>query len=119
MTMKPQQSDSRQTCERCGWTSDDPGTFAAAELCHVCVSAPPRPTASAGTSGDGSYSFGLALGEAAQHTRYAVEDIEGAFEAMPADIGISVGLDLTAAKSHLITARRLLAHAADAQEVTR
>nr|CRL76279.1 hypothetical protein CPGR_01610 [Mycolicibacter nonchromogenicus] len=38
---------------------------------------------------------------------------------MPADIGISVGLDLTAAKSHLITAQRLLAHAADAQEVTR
>lgn len=111
--MKPQQPDPRRTCQRCGWTCDDAGTFATDVLCHVCVGAPPRPTASAGTSGDGSYSFGLALGEAAQHTRYAVEDIEGAFEAMPADIGISVGLDLTAAKSHLITAQRLLAHAAD------
>lgn len=105
--MKPQQPDPRQqTCQRCGWTCDDAGTFAAEGLCHVCITAPPCPT-----------NFGLVLADAAQHARMAGEDLEDAFEVMPADIAIGVGIDLVGALAHVRTAQRLIAHAADAQAV--
>lgn len=107
--MKPQQPDPRQqTCQRCGWTCDDAGTFATDVLCHVCITAPPRPT-----------NFGLVLADAAQHARMAGEDIDDAFEAMDANVEIAVGLDLVCAQAHVRTAQRLIAHAADAQAVKR
>lgn len=61
--------------------------------------------------------FIAALAEADQHTKCVVEDIEDAFEVMPADIGIGVGLDLVNAVSHIRTAQRLITHAADALAV--
>lgn len=63
--------------------------------------------------------FEALLSSAALQSRQAAEDIDDALGAMPDDTSISVGLDLTNAQAHLRTAERLLAHAADAQEVTR
>lgn len=55
-----------------------------------------------------------ALANAAQHVNYALEDAgEDAFAVMPADIGITVGIDLANAVSHLRTAQRLIAHVAE------
>lgn len=62
----------------------------------------------------GTAAFLGALATAAHHVQLALEDAgTDAFTVMPADIGITVGIDLTCAVSHLRTASRLLAHAAE------
>lgn len=62
-----------------------------------------------------SAAFLGALAEAAQHVQLAIEDAgEDAFEVMPADIDITIGMDLAAAVSHLRTAQSLIAAAAEA-----
>ena len=95
----------------CGWSAPPSLTVAEAEAAgtahysNVAVDDDPTPSAAA---------FLGALGEAAQHVKYALEDAgEDAFSVMPAETGISVGIDLANAVSHLHTAQRLIAAAAE------
>ncbi|MGV0624460.1 hypothetical protein [Mycolicibacter minnesotensis] len=77
----------------------------------------PKPTDDDSTPSITSF-LGVLAG-AAQQAKNVVEGIEDAFEVMPADIGIGVGIDLVNAQAHIRTAGRLIAHAADSLAVAR